>query len=153
LINVFIPFIVGISSHIVIQLCSGSTASRIYIELSKPSFAPNETIFFMCWTVVLIMLGISAFMAFKNDCNVAKTKDAMFYYTMTLVLSFLWGILFFGFNFRFSALVCLLMIIITFIFLIIKFSRVNRRSGYINLINLVIILYIGFINYFLWILN
>ncbi|HBH0785237.1 TPA: tryptophan-rich sensory protein, partial [Clostridioides difficile] len=34
-----------------------------------------------------------------------------------------------------------------------KFSKIDKRSGYINLIYLMWLVYAGFLNYFIWFIN
>ena len=146
LINIFIPLIIGYLSSILTMIISGTDISTYYLQLTKPSFAPPAFIFPIVWTILYILMGISSYLILRKGYNLPKVRDAIFYYGLQLVLNFIWSILFFGFGLRFTAL-------IDIIIMISKFSKIDKRSGYINLIYLMWLVYAGFLNYFIWFIN
>ncbi len=50
----------------------------------------------------------------------------------------------FGFGLRFTALIDIIIMILVSIIMISKFSKIDKRSGYINLIYLMWLVYAGF---------
>ncbi|HBF9476231.1 TPA: tryptophan-rich sensory protein [Clostridioides difficile] len=153
LINIFIPLIIGYLSNILTMIISGTDISTYYLQLTKPSFAPPAFIFPIAWTILYILMGISSYLILRKGYNLPKVRDAIFYYGLQLVLNFIWSILFFGFGFRFTALIDIIIMILVSIIMISKFSKIDKRSGYINLIYLMWLVYAGFLNYFIWFIN
>jgi tryptophan-rich sensory protein len=153
IINVVVPLVVGAAGVLGVRMCSGMNMANVYEGLTKPSFAPPVSVYPFVWVVIYILIGTSSYMIRRNDNRSNKVKDAMFYYSVQLGLNFLWIVLFLGFGLRFTALVCLCIMIAVVVFMIMSFSNVDRKAGYINLIYLVWLVYLGFMNYFLWLVN
>lgn len=153
IISILIPLIIGYISIFISKLFAGIDISTYYSQLIKPGFAPPSFIFPIVWTIIYILMGISAYMIMKKGRNLSKVKDAMFYYYLQLGLNFLWMILFFGLDLRFTALVDLIILIIVIVVMIIKFYKIDKRASYINIPYLIWSLYALFLNYFIWIIN
>ena len=98
-------------------------------------------------------MGISAYKKKKKGNELAKVKDTMFYYKLQLVLVFLWSILFFGFGLRLTALIDLIILLITVIVMILKFYKINKAAAYLNIPYLAWLIYAFFLNYFIWMIN
>lgn len=153
LISVLIPLLVGGVSTLLSNLISGQVTISNYSQLIKPGFAPPGYIFPIVWTILFILMGISAYIINKKGNELAKVKDAMFYYKLQLVLVFLWSILFFGFGLRLTALIDLIILLITVIVMILKFYKINKTAAYLNIPYLAWLIYAFFLNYFIWMIN
>ncbi len=153
LISVLIPLLVGYASSAVAQFLAQIDTSTYYSQLIKPSFAPPSFIFPIVWTILYVLMGISAYLIMKKGKDLPKIKDAMFYYWLQLGLNFLWSILFFGLDLRFTALVCLGILVIVVLIMIIKFTKIDKRAAYLNIPYLLWLLYAFMLNYFIWVIN
>ena len=153
LISVLIPLIVGFSSSIVSQLLAGVDISTYYSQLIKPGFAPPSFIFPIVWTILYILMGISAYKILKKGYELPKVKDAMFYYWLQLGLNFVWSILFFGLDLRLTSLITLGIIIIVVVIMSIKFFKIDKKSAYLNIPYILWLLYAFALNYFIWMIN
>ncbi|MBS5787532.1 MAG: tryptophan-rich sensory protein [Clostridioides difficile] len=153
LINVVIALLVGYLSSVLVKIISGSDMQMLYSALTKPSFAPPGIIFPIVWTILYIFMGTSSYLILRKGSNVPRVVDAMFYYGLQLGLNFTWSILFFGFGLRFTAMICLVLLIAVVVIMIMKFSRINKKAGYLNLVQLIWLVYAGFLNYFIWLIN
>ena len=95
-------------------LTSGSM--DIFKTLNKPPFSPPAIVFPIVWTILFILMGISAAMIY-NDKNAPENQkiSALFTYALSLIFNFFWSIIFFNFRafaFSFFWLLCLLFLII-----------------------------------------
>ena len=153
IISILIPLIIGYLSNALSSLLSGVSTAQYYSQLIKPSFAPPGYIFPIVWTILYVLMGISAYKILKKGSNLSKVKDAMFYYWLQLGLNFMWSILFFGLGLRFTALVDLILLLIVLIIMIYKFYKLDKKAAYLNIPYVIWILYAGFLNYFTWIIN
>ncbi|MGL4913601.1 MAG: TspO/MBR family protein [Romboutsia sp.] len=153
LISVLIPLIVGFSSSIVTRLLAGVDISAYYSQLIKPGFAPPSFIFPIVWTILYILMGISAYKILKKGYELPKVKDAMFYYWLQLGLNFIWSILFFGLDLRLTSLITLGIIIIVVVVMSIKFFKIDKKAAYLNIPYILWLLYAFALNYFIWMIN
>lgn len=153
LISVLIPLIVGFLSSVITQLIAGIDTSTYYSQLIKPGFAPPSMVFPIVWTILYILMGISAYKIFKKGYELPKVKDAMFYYWLQLGLNFIWSILFFGFDLRLTSLITLAILIIIVITMTIKFFKIDKKAAYLNIPYILWLLYAFVLNYFIWVIN
>ncbi|HSQ89045.1 TspO/MBR family protein [Romboutsia sp.] len=153
LISVLIPLIVGYASSFISQLLAGVEISTYYSQLIKPGFAPPSFIFPIVWTILYILMGISAYKIMKKGYELQKVKDAMFYYWLQLALNFMWSILFFGMDLRFTALVTLVVLFIVVVVMVIKFAKIDKKAAYLNIPYIIWLLYALALNYFIWMIN
>lgn len=153
IICVAIPLIIGFLSSTISNFIANSTFEGTYTELLKPGFFPPPIVFPIVWTILYILMGISAYLISKRGSNSIKVRDAFFYYWLQLALNFLWPILFFGLQLRFTALVDLGILIMVVIIMIIKFAKIDKIAAYINLPYLVWLFYAFFLNYVTWSIN
>ncbi len=153
IVSVLIPLIIGYLSSNLSSLISGISVSTYYSQLIKPSFAPPSFIFPIVWTTLYVLMGISAYIILKKGYDLSKVKDAMFYYWLQLILNFIWTILFFGLDLRFTALVALALLVIVVAIMIYKFNKLDKRAAYLNIPYLIWLLYALFLNYFIWMIN
>lgn len=153
IISILIPLIIGYLSNILSNLLQGLSTSTYYSQLIKPSFAPPGFLFPIVWTILYILMGISAYKILKKGQDLSKVKDAMFYYWLQLALNFLWSILFFGLQLRFTALIDLAILIVVVSIMMYKFYKIDKIATYLNIPYLIWLFYALFLNYFVWIIN
>ena len=108
-------------------LSSNVTQSSIttwYPEIKKPSFNPPNWVFAPVWTMLFIMMGISAGMVWnKLESNKELVKKGLLFFTVQLLLNALWSYL--------LALIeiILLWLIIYETYLI--FKQIDKRASYL----------------------
>lgn len=153
IISILIPLAIGYASSFISQLLLGEDIATYYSQLIKPGFAPPSFIFGIVWTIIYILMGISSYFIMKKDYKSTKVKDSMFYYWLQLGLNFLWMILFFGLDLRFTAMIDLIIMTVIIIIMILKFYKLDKRAAYLNIPYLLWNFYALFLNYFIWTIN
>lgn len=153
LISILIPLLVGYCSSAIGNLLAGLDVSTYYSQLIKPGFAPPGYVFPIVWTILYTLMGISSYIVMKNGYDLYKVKDGMFYYWLQLFLNFIWSILFFGLDLRFTSLIVIAMLLIVVSIMIYKFYKINKAAAYINIPYLLWLLYALFLNYYIWMIN
>ena len=141
------PLIVGFLSN---SLTSNSR--DFYKELIKPPLAPPGYLFGIVWTILFILIGIS-YLLLKLKTEGIDISDIDFWYYLQLIINFFWSIFFFkneALTFSFVWLVFLLIaVIITFL----KFYKVNKISAYLLIPYILWIIFAGYLNLSVAILN
>jgi len=88
----------------------------LYAEIVRPPLSPPALLFPIVWTVLFILMGISAAMVYLNREQDPKAAEkGLFTYLLSLIVNFSWSILFFryrAFWFSFFWLLLLLFLIL-----------------------------------------
>lgn len=146
IINLLIPLLVGCISGLITK-----NSMDIYMYLDKPSFAPPAILFPIVWTILYLLMGISSYLVcISNDRD---KKSAFLIYGIQLVLNFVWSIAFFLLNFRLIALIIILSLFVSIIIMIIKFYRINKKAGLIQIPYLLWVFFASILNFTLYMLN
>ena len=129
-----------------------SSITNWYAFINKPLFSPPNWIFGPVWTLLYILMGISAFLIWKKRDNL-KTKQAFIFYGIQLILNALWSIIFFGMH---NPGLAFLEIIILWLFILItliKFYKINKIAGLLFIPYLLWVSFASILNYAIWMLN
>ena len=129
-----------------------SSITNWYAFINKPLFSPPNWIFGPVWTLLYILMGVSAFLIWQKRDNL-KTKPALIFYGIQLILNALWSIIFFGMH---NPGLALLEIIILWLFILItliKFYKINKTAGLLFIPYLLWVSFASILNYAIWILN
>ncbi len=152
-------FIAPIVSIVIAQLAGivGSlftvNSVRTWFQtIIKPSWNPPSWVFGPVWIILYTLMGISAYLVFKQK-DVKDVKLALSVYGVHLLLNALWSVLFFGLKnpgFAFFEIIILLVFIVITMVL---FWRINTLAGVLLLPYLVWVSFATFLNYTIWQLN
>lgn len=145
---VIFPLIVGALSG---WLTKNNTV--IYEVQLKPPFAPPGFIFPIVWSILYLLMGISALLILKQGYQKPYVKDAMNYFWIQLFLNFLWPIVFFNFK---APLFAFLILLAMWIFIGIcaaKFYRINHTAGWLLVPVWIWTTFAGYLNLGFWLLN
>ena len=129
--------------YILTPLIGGSIVGLIinksidYNYLVNPPLSPPSYLFPIVWSILYLLIGISYYIyRKKNNDNPLTIK----LYYIQLILNYLWSIIFFTLKLRTLAVIWIIELVITIIYLMIRFYKEERTSFYL------------FIPYILWVL-
>ncbi len=95
-----VKLIIAVAAPVVIGGLSGFATARgvstWYPTLVKPSFNPPAWIFGPVWTVLYIMMGVAAYLVWRQGTDADGVRVALAVFVVQLALNGLWSILFFG---------------------------------------------------------
>lgn len=129
--------------YILTPLIGGSIVGLIinksidYNYLVNPPLSPPSYLFPIVWNILYLLIGISYYIYRKNNNDNSLTIKL---YYIQLILNYLWSIIFFTLKLRTLAVIWIIVLAITVIYLMIRFYKEERTSFYL------------FIPYILWIL-
>ena len=104
-----------------------------YVYLKKPFFTPPSWVFAPAWTILYILMGVSAFLVWKHGFENKKIKTALYVFLAQLVLNMSWTFAFFGMQSTLSGLVVIVMLWIAIAVTIFLFYKIARVSGFLLL--------------------
>lgn len=147
LFYLFFPLLVGGLSALLT-----SNYMDYYKTLNKPVLSPPGYIFGVVWTILFLLMGISYFLL-KNKTNGYDISNASFWYYLQLIINFFWSIFFFrnkalGFSFFWLVLLFISVLITYF-----KFKKLNKISAYLLIPYIIWIIFAGYLNLSVVILN
>ena len=126
LIALAVPLAVGGLS----AFASGSFSEQ-YAVVNKPPLSPPGWVFPVVWTLLYLAMGYASYLVMTVGGRDAK--DALTVYYIQLALNFLWPILFFRFRLYTFAIFELILLIAAVTVMVIRFSHVDERAGYLTL--------------------
>ena len=143
-----LPILVGLLSALLI---SGST--DLYNVLILPPFALPQWAFPIVWSIWYTAMGVSLYQYSRTAIPESEKKEGYVYFFTQLFLCFLWPILFFNLKLYFVAFIDLLLLFWFALRTVITFYRANRISGLLLVPYLIFLVYAGYLNFAVWLLN
>lgn len=124
-----------------------------YPTLAKPSFNPPAWVFGPTWTVLYIMMGVAAFLVWRQGISSIDVRLALTLFAVQLALNGLWSILFFGLRspgWAFAEIILLWLSIVATVWI---FRRVVPAAALLMLPYLVWVTFAAVLNGSIWMLN
>ena len=149
IISIIIPLSVGIISAL---LTRGNM--NIYEEIITPPLSPPSFLFPVVWSVLYILMGISAAMIYTDSIASERQKDrALYTYAASLVVNFFWSIIFFNMRAFLFSFLWLLLLLYLIISTILQYRKINQTAAYLQIPYAVWVTFAGYLNLTIWILN
>ena len=121
-----------------------------YGDIIKPPLSPPSYIFPIVWTILYILMGISYFIATKDNEN---DKELNQIYILQLLVNFFWPIIFFVLKMYFTAFFWIILLLILVIIMIKELLKINKISGYLQIPYLMWLLFATYLNIGIFLLN
>ena len=146
---------------IIIALATGGISAlltresmNIYAELNTPPFAPPSILFPIVWSILYVLMGVSAAMicTSKNTTKLER-EDALYLYGISLVINFSWSIIFFRFRTFLLAFFWLILLLFLVVKTINAYKRINKTAAYLQIPYALWVTFAGYLNFAIWYLN
>ena len=150
----YMPFILSIAIALGVGGLSAyltKESMSIYSAINRPPLSPPSWIFPIVWSVLFVLMGISAALVWKSSGGTLDT--ALLFYAAQLVVNFCWTLIFFNFRAYFAAFIWLLLLLVLILITIIMFYRKNKAAGWLLFPYFVWVCFAGYLNFSIWILN
>lgn len=142
--------------YILTPLIGGSIVGLIinksidYNYLVNPPLSPPSYLFPIVWSILYLLIGISYYIYRKNNNDDSLTIKL---YYIQLILNYLWSIIFFTLKLRTLAVIWIIVLAITIIYLMIRFYKEERTSFYLLIPYILWVLFATYLNIGMVILN
>jgi len=124
-----------------------------YAFLVKPSFNPPNWLFAPVWTILFILMGISAFLVWQKGLKKKGVKKALVFFLAQLIFNVLWSFFFFKFHSPFLALLDIIFLWFLILLTMIKFFKINNTAGLLLIPYLLWVSFASVLNYAVYWLN
>ena len=99
-----------------------------YPTLAKPSWTPPNAAFPIVWTLLYVVMAISAWLVWRRPDGPSR-RPALIAFFIQLALNFLWSMLFFGLRNPFLGLIDIVLLLAAILATILLFRRVSGMAA------------------------
>lgn len=126
-------------------------AMQAFSSVRQPPLSPPMWLFPVVWTILYILMGISAYLVYTSD-SVLKRR-ALIVYALQLAVNFAWTPLFFNAKAYLAAFMLLLLLIILVSAMITLFGKINPLSAKLQIPYIIWLIFAAYLNFGVYWLN
>lgn len=127
--------------------------SSWYNKLTLPSFNPPTMVFPIIWTVVYVLIAVSAYMVWQKRDGSTNFLTARAVYIIQLALNFLWQVVFFGLHSIVGGLLIIILLWMLILLNIRWFGKISQVASWVLLPYFLWISFMAILNYTIFTLN
>ena len=148
--------VIALAAPLVVAFVSGlATAGGVsewYPELVKPSFTPPNWVFGPAWTVLYLMMGVSAWLVWRRQDEV-DVRRPLTWFVVQLGLNAAWSVLFFGLRSPAAGMVDILLLWLAIGATVRAFAPVSKPAAALLLPYWAWVTFAAALNGGIWLLN
>ena len=120
---------------------------KTFSEVAQPALSPPMWLFPIVWSILYILMGISAGLAIKTGSRVP------FSYRLSLAINFFWSIIFFNMRAYLFAFIWLILLWVVIIIMISDYYKINKTAAYLQIPYLLWVTFAAYLTFAIWLLN
>lgn len=150
---------VGLAGWLIVSFIAAAIGARasiqagsFYSELARPDWAPPASVFGPVWTVLYVLMGIAAWLVWR-DGGFRAARFALTLFLAQLAVNALWTWLFFGWHRGALAFADILLLWTLIVATLLTFWRIRPLAGALLVPYLLWVTFAVTLNYAVWQLN
>lgn len=149
----FLSFLPGILGVMVAPVSGGENIW--YNSLQASSLTPDGWVFSVVWTVLYFLIGLALFFIMTANNNRSRYDKASAYilFTINIIFNTLWSFAFFGAHMPEVALIILMALIVTAIFMARAFYRISKSAFWLTVPYIIWLMFAFYLNGMILYLN
>ena len=152
------PLLINIAISLGVGILSGIFSMggfEQYKNINKPVLSPPAIVFPIVWTILFILMGISAYLIYeKKEKELKKTrKEALIVYALQLLVNFFWPIIFFRTDMYLFAFVWLVILFLLVLYMFFLFFKISVPAALLQLPYLLWLIFAGYLNICIYFIN
>lgn len=129
-------------------------AMNIYGEIMTPSFAPPAILFPIVWTVLYVLMGVSAALVYrKKEEMPLAVRNGMVFFGASLAVNFSWSLIFFGLRAFLFASLWILFLLFLVAGTIYYYRKVSPLAAYLQIPYLLWVAFASVLTVAIYLLN
>ena len=124
-----------------------------YATLARPTFAPPDWVFAPVWTALFTLMGISAYLVWREGIDDPGVKVGLEVFAFQLVVNVTWSAAFFGLRSPLAGLVLIALLWALIALNIQKFRQVSKMAAALLLPYIIWVSFAAVLNFEIWRLN
>ncbi len=125
----------------------------IYNDILTPSLSPPSWLFPVVWTILFVLMGISAARIKLANAPKRQKDSALRTYYISLAVNLLWSIIFFNLRAFLFAFVWLLFLLTLIIITIVKYYKIDKPAAYLQIPYAMWVTFAGYLTFAIWWIN
>lgn len=130
-----------------------NSASTQYLDLIKPAFSPPGWVFPIVWTILYFLIAVAFYRILLWGSMGKKVDKAILYFSIQMILNYLWTVLFFRFNLYGLAFLEILLLLFFIILTTIEYCKIDKKAAWMMIPYLLWVAFAAVLNFYIWILN
>ena len=148
-----ISLLITLAIDIAAALIIAPNISGWYNMLALPAFNPPTIVFPIVWTVVYVLIAISAYLVWQKRDGSTSFLTCRAVYIMQLALNFLWSAVFFGLHSIVGGLLIIILLWMVILLNIRWFGKLSRLASWLLLPYFLWVSFAAILNYSIFNLN
>ena len=124
-----------------------------YTTLEKPSFNPPNWLFGPVWTILFILMGISAFLVWRVRLSEPNVRIALIIFIIQLILNAFWSVAFFGLRSPIAGLIVIVILWVAILLTILSSAKVSITAGILLIPYILWVSFASILNAAIYVLN
>lgn len=121
-------------------------------SVTKPALTPPGWVFGIVWTILYILMGISAVRIWLAPESLQRSRGLNLYVTQ-LIVNFFWSLIFFNAQAFGFAVIWLLLLWVLVLLMILQFRKVDKTAALLQIPYLLWLTFAAYLNIGVWYLN
>jgi len=141
------------SAALIGSIFTSTAVTDWYATLNKPLFTPPDWLFGPVWTILYLLMALSAFIVWQKGFDKSAIRIALILYLLQLILNALWSVIFFGLKMPMIAFIEILLLWIAIGLTILAFARISITAFLLLLPYILWVSFAAVLNFSIWLLN
>ena len=148
----------SLTANLVISLGTGILSAIItrnsmdtYKNLNLPKLAPPSILFPIVWTILFILMGISAYIIYESNSD--QKQSALTIYSIQLLVNFIWPILFFNLELYLFSFIWIILLWLLIILMMTSFKKISSVAAYLQIPYLLWVTFASYLNFMIYYSN
>ncbi|MCX7784825.1 MAG: tryptophan-rich sensory protein [candidate division WOR-3 bacterium] len=124
-----------------------------YATLKKPSITPPNWLFAPVWTILFLLMGISAYLVWRYDLANPRVRIALIIFIIQLIVNISWSLVFFGLKSPSAGFFVIIALWLLILLTIIHFTNISIAAGILLIPYILWVSFASVLNFMLWQLN
>ena len=126
----------------------------IYNDIRIPPLSPPSFLFPIVWSILYILMGISAAMIYTSEnADTSQKNSVLRIYAASLFVNFLWSIVFFNFRAFLTAFIVLLLLLYLIVRTISGYNTISPVAAKLQIPYALWVAFAGYLNLGIYFLN
>ncbi len=151
--KLIIAIVVSELAGVIGSLFTVSAIPTWYAGLVKPALNPPAWVFGPAWTTLYFLMGVAAFLIWKNGWERKDVRMALGVFGIQLFLNAIWSIIFFGLQSPALALVDIVLLWLAIVWTMFVFYKISKPAAYLLMPYILWVGFASYLNYSIWMLN
>ncbi len=124
-----------------------------YATLTKPGFAPPNSVFPIVWTILYAMMALAAWLVWRSAGDEGDKKTALIWFGIQLAMNVAWSFAFFYLHSPASGFGVIMALIVAIVITIVFFDKVCRPAALMLIPYVLWVCFAAGLNFTIWVLN